>query len=266
LAYEDYIMNNPKFEHNNLIIDQFTKQAIPFAKKSSQHIGEVFEKINRLVEANENDVVLDVASGTGSLAVEFAKRCKRVTGIDITPAMIEQAKILQKMNLLDNIKWDRGDISHSLPYESNSFSIVVTKFSFHHLLNPLSVLVEMNRVCSIEGKIIVVDPTPLPEKANLYNQLEQLRDPSHVRSLTISEFESLFQKAGISIVKQEFYRMKIGLEDHLQSSFPDPTNIHKIRQMFSEDTKKDTLGLKSYFEGNEIYFSYPNSIFVGQKT
>ena len=98
----------------------------------------MFEKINSLVQANENDVVLDVASGTGSLAVEFAKRCKRVTGIDITPAMIEQAKILQKINLLDNIKWDRGDISHSLPYESNSFSIVVTKFSFHHLLNPLS--------------------------------------------------------------------------------------------------------------------------------
>ena len=82
------------------------------------------------------------------------------------------------MNLLDNIKWDRGDISHSLPYESNSFSIVVTKFSFHHLLNPLSGLVEMNRVCSIGGKIIVVDPTPSPEKANLYNQLEQLRDPT----------------------------------------------------------------------------------------
>lgn len=60
--------------------------------------------------------------------------------------------------------------------------------------------------------------------------------------------------------------MKIGLEDQLQTSFPDPTNIEKIRQMLIEDTENDTLGLESYLGGNEIYFSYPNSIFVGQKT
>lgn len=35
--------------------------------------------------------------------------------------------------------------------------------------------------------------------------------------------------------------------------------------MFIEDTKYGILGLESHFEGNEIYFSYPNSIFVGQK-
>jgi hypothetical protein len=60
--------------------------------------------------------------------------------------------------------------------------------------------------------------------------------------------------------------MRIGLEDQLQTSFPDLTNVDKIRQMLIEDTKNDTLGLESHLEGNEIYFSYPNSIFVGQKT
>lgn len=259
-------MHNPMYDHRNLIIDQFTKQSVSFAKKSSQHIGEVFERIQTLINATEKDIVLDVASGTGSPAVEFAKIRSQVTGIDITPAMIEQAKILQKMNTLDNIRWDMGDITQALPYVSNSFSIVVTKFSFHHLLNPLSVLIEMNRVCALGGKIIIVDPTPPPEKAFLYNQLAQLRDPSHVKSLTISEFEDLFQKAGIPVLKQGFYRVKIGLEDQLQTSFPDPTNIDKIRRLFIEDTKNDILGLESHFEGNEIYFSYPNSIFVGQKT
>jgi SAM-dependent methyltransferase len=263
---KDDSMGNPFSDHNSLIIDQFTKQAIPFAKKSSQHIGEVFEKIHSLVYPDENDMVLDVASGTGSLTVEFAKICKLVTGIDITPAMVEQAKHLQKINMLDNIRWDLGDISHPLPYETDSFSIVITKFSFHHLLNPLSVLIEMNRVCTIGGKIIVVDPTPSPEKAKMYNLLERLRDPSHVKALTIAEFEDLFREAGIPILKRGFYRMRIGLEDQLQTSFPDPTNVDKIRQLLVEDTKNDTLGLESHLEGNEIYFSYPNSIFVGQKT
>jgi SAM-dependent methyltransferase len=179
--------------------------------------------------------------------------------------MVEQAKNLQKMNKLENIKWDMGDITKTLPYTSNSFTIVISKFAFHHLLNPLSVLFEMNRVCTIGGKIVVVDPTPPPEKAIQYNQLEHLRDPSHVKSLTISELEDLFQRAGIPILERGFYRMKIGLEDQLQTSFPDPTNIEKIRRLFIEDTKNNILGLESRYEGTEIYFSYPNSIFVGQK-
>jgi ubiquinone/menaquinone biosynthesis C-methylase UbiE len=258
-------MDNPVYDHRYLIIDQFTKQAVPFAKKSSQYIGKVFERIQTLLQPTENDIVLDVASGTGSLTIEFAKICRQVTGIDITPAMIEQAKNLQITNKLDNVRWDMGDITKTFPYASNSFSIVITKFSFHHLLNPLSALIEMNRVCTIGGKIVVIDPTPPPEKAIQYNQLEHLRDPSHVRSLTISEFEELFQRVGIPILKRGFYRMKIGLEDHLQTSFPDPTNVDKIRQLFIEDTKNNILGLDSHFEGNEIYFSYPNSIFVGQK-
>jgi hypothetical protein len=59
--------------------------------------------------------------------------------------------------------------------------------------------------------------------------------------------------------------MKIELEDQLQTSFPDPENIDKIRQLFIEDTKNDILGLKSYYDGGKIFFLYPNSIFVGKK-
>jgi ubiquinone/menaquinone biosynthesis C-methylase UbiE len=256
-------MDNPGHDHKNLIIDHFTKHVIPFDKRSSQHVRQTFDEIQTLVQTTKDDIVLDVASGTGSLAVEFAKICNKVIGIDLTPAMIEKAKKLQEMNTLDNIRWDIVDVTQTLPYTSNSFSIVITTFSFHHMLDPLLVLMEMNRVCSIGGKIIVVDITPHPEKASTYNQLQHLRDPSHVKFLTIPEFEDLFQKARITILKRGFYRIKTGLEDQLLTS--DPTSIDRIRQMFIEDTKYDILGLESHFEGNEIYFSYPNSIFVGQK-
>lgn len=259
----DGTMDDPVRDHRNLIIDHFTKHAIPFDKRSNQHVRQTFDEIQTLVQVTKDDTVLDVASGTGSLAVEFAKLCNKVIGIDLTPAMIEKAKKLQEMNTLDNIKWDIGDVTQTLPYTSNSFSIVITTFSFHHMLDPLSVLMEMNRVCSIRGKIIVADITPNPDKAFTYNQLQHLKDPSHVNFLTIPEFEDLFQKAGIPIFKRGSYRIKTGLEDQLQLS--DPTSIDRIRHMFIEDIKNDTLGLESHYEGNEIYFSYPISIFVGQK-
>lgn len=253
------------YHHNELIIDQFTKQAIPFTKKAAHYIEETFERILSVVKVNENDIILDVACGSGLISVEFAKMSKQVTGIDITPAMIQQAKLLQKKNMLNNIRWDTSDISNNLSYQTGSFSIVVSRYSFHHLLNQLSVLNEMNRVCNVGGQIVVIDPTPPQDKAEMYNYVEKLRDPSHVKALTISEFEDLFKKARIPILRKGFYRMIIELEDQLQTSFPNPDDVDKIRQLFIEDTKKDILGLESQFVGDKIYFSYPNSIFVGQK-
>ena len=259
-------LDQANYDHNKLIVGQFTLQAIPFAKKSARYIDETFEKISSLSEVDKSDTILDVACGTGSIVVEFARMSRHVTGIDITPAMIEQARFLQKKNRLNNITWEIGDVSRQLPYQSNSFSIVITRFSIHHLLNPLHMLVEMNRVCSVGGQIIVIDPTPPPDRAEMYNHVEKLRDPSHVKALTVCELEDLFERARIPILRKRSYAMKIELEDQLLTSFPEnPNNISEIRQLFIEDTKNDILGLKSYYDGNKILFSYPNSIFVGKK-
>lgn len=258
-------MDLADYNHDRLIIEQFTKQAIPFAKKSAQYIDETFEKILSVVEVDRKDTVLDVACGTGSISIEFARLCGHVTGIDTTPAMIEQAKALQKENMLSNLKWDMGNVSKQLPYRSNFFSIVVTRFSFHHLLKLLSVLIEMKRVCTVGGQIIVIDPTPSLDKAEMYNHMEKIRDPSHVKALTTYELEDLFERARIPILRKGSYKLKIELEDQLQTSFPDPENIIKIRQLFIEDTNTDFLGVQSYYDGEKIFFSYPNSIFVGIK-
>ena len=142
--------------------------------------------------------------------------------------------------MLNNIKWDTGDISNNLSYQTGSFSLVVSRYSFHHLLNPLSVLSE-RIVMNVGGQIVVVDPTPPQDKAEMYNYVEKLRDLSDVKAFTISEFEDLFKKAGIPIRRKGFYRMKIELEDQLQASFPNPDYVDKIRQLFIEDTKKDIL-------------------------
>jgi ubiquinone/menaquinone biosynthesis C-methylase UbiE len=259
------IYQSVSFDHNKLIIDQFTKQAIPFTKKAARHIEETFEKILSVVNVDHSDVILDVACGSGLISIEFAKISSQVTGIDITPAMIQQAKLLQQKNMLDNVKWDIHDISGNLPYPTGSFSIVASRFSFHHLLNPLSVLNEMNRVCAVGGQIVVIDPTPPPDKVDMFNHVEKLRDPSHVKALTVPEFEDLFKKAAIPVKRKGFYRMNFELEEHLLASFPKPDDVNKIRQLFIEDTKKNLLGLESHFDGDKIYFSYPNSIFVGLK-
>jgi ubiquinone/menaquinone biosynthesis C-methylase UbiE len=250
--------------HNDIIIDQFTKQAIPFANLAAHSHEEAFKLLVALSDAGQKDVVLDIACGPGLLACELAKATSRVTGIDLTPAMIEQAKILQQQKGLNNITWDIGDVTH-LPYDDASFSLVVTRYSFHHMIDPGSVLNEMKRVCLPGGRVVVVDVTPQADKINAYNYVEKLRDPSHVRALTFEELHEMIDKTGLFTKKVGFYKLDVELEKILQASFPKAEDVNKIRQLFAEDIKKNTLGVGSYYKDSVIHFSFPVAIIVAQR-
>jgi len=72
-------------------VSQFTKQAASFAKMKEHSNEDEFELMYSLTKVNPDDNVLDVACGPGIVACALARVARRVTGIDITPAMIEQA-------------------------------------------------------------------------------------------------------------------------------------------------------------------------------
>ncbi|MGN6629818.1 MAG: class I SAM-dependent methyltransferase [Candidatus Nitrosocosmicus sp.] len=255
---------NQNKSHNDIVISQFTKQAVPFAQLSQHSNQYGLELAIKLSQPKETDTVLDVACGSGIVSCEFAKTVSQVTGIDLTPAMIEQAKVLQQEKQLKNIKWEIGDVS-CLPFEDNSFSIVVTRYSFHHMLDPKKVLNEMKRVCMPGGKILIIDVTPDENKVDAYNLVEKLRDSSHVRALTLYELKNMMEKAGLVNLRSEYHDLEMELEQILQSSLPNSQDIDKIKQMFKEDLTKNNLGMKSYLKDNKIFFYFPISMIVGTK-
>jgi ubiquinone/menaquinone biosynthesis C-methylase UbiE len=260
-------MNKPvdqNISHNENIISQFTKQAIPFTQLSQHSNQYGLELVIKLSQPKNTDTVLDVACGSGIVSCEFAKKVSFVTGIDLTPAMIEQAKMLQQEKNLKNIDWKIGDVLN-LPFDDNSFSIVVTRYSFHHLIEPQKALEEMKRVCLPNGKVVVIDVTPDKDKADLYNNVEKLRDPSHVRALTYFELKDLMEKSGLVNLKSEHHDLEMEFEQILQSSFPNSEDIDKIKQMFKEDITKNNLGMKSHLKYNKIFFYFPISMIVGNK-
>jgi hypothetical protein len=66
----------------------------------------------------------------------------------------------------------------------------------------------MVRVCEPGGRIAVIDVfTPSPEQAEAYNCVEKLRDPSHVRALSLEELTGLCQEAGLQDVKTGFLKL-----------------------------------------------------------
>jgi len=251
--------------HRSRILDQFTRQAVPFASAPAIRNEEALNRIVQWAQAGPEDTVLDVACGPGLLACAFARVVKHATGIDITPAMLEEARKCQKEKGVANVSWQQGDVS-SLPYPDGHFSIVSTRFVFHHMEEPLIVLREMKRVCKPGGRVVVADMAPAAEKADALNEEERLRDPSHVRALPEHELLGLFAAAGLPEPSIGRYRVECDLEDLLSRSFPNPGDEARIRQIFAESIPANALDLNTRQENGKIYYSIPVTVMVTRKT
>ena len=99
----------------------------------------------------------------------------------------------------------------------------------------------------------------------MYNYVEILRDPSHVKALTFAELLEMFKEIGLTIINTDSYGVEMDLERLLQSSFPNRGDKDKIRQLFIEDVQNNILGVNSHYIGTEIHFTYPTSMIIAQK-
>lgn len=102
--------------------------------------------------------VLDVACGTGNLAIPAAKAGADVTGIDIAPNLIEQA-IARAGAEGVNAKFEVGD-AEDLPYDNGSFDVVVTMFGAMFAPRPDVTAAELKRVTKPGGLIAMANWTP----------------------------------------------------------------------------------------------------------
>jgi ubiquinone/menaquinone biosynthesis C-methylase UbiE len=246
-------------KHQERILDQFTRQAVPFATAPAIRNQEALQRIVEMAGAGADDTVLDVACGPGLLVCAFAKVVRHATGIDLTPAMLEQARELQRRQGLHNITWQHGDVL-PLPFEDATFSIVSARFAFHHFLDPFAVLKEMKRVCRTDGRIVVADSAPAPEKADAFNAVERLRDPSHVRAMPVEELREMFRIAGLNDPRIATYRLEGELEDLLRRSFPNEGGADRIREMFERSLSNDDLDMATRRKDGMIYYGFPVAI------
>ncbi|MGD9614833.1 MAG: class I SAM-dependent methyltransferase [Alphaproteobacteria bacterium] len=252
--------------HAGLIPDQFTRQATVFNTAGTMTNAETLRMIVAAAQAGPDDRVLDVACGGGIVARAFAPDVREVTGVDVTPAMLDVARRAAAEAGIANAAWDQHDVT-TLPYDDGSFTIVVTRYSFHHLLDPAAALREMVRVCAPGGRIVVVDgiASEDPVKAAGFNRYHKLRDPSHVRSLTLSELIGLFVAAGLGEPRVTRYELTDELRNLLARSFPNPGDEAEIIEMFKESAIEDRMGVRVRIEGEAIRYASPVAILAARR-
>jgi SAM-dependent methyltransferase len=110
--------------------------------------------------------VLDVACGTGNLAIPAARRGATVTGIDIAPNLLDQARQRAQADAL-RASFEEGD-AEQLPYSDGQFDFVLSMFGAMFAPRPDRVASELVRVCRRGGTIAMANWTPGSFAAKLF--------------------------------------------------------------------------------------------------
>jgi phosphatidylethanolamine/phosphatidyl-N-methylethanolamine N-methyltransferase len=109
----------------------------------------------RRMNIQRGNRVLEVGVGTGINCDLYPRHCE-VTGIDLSPSMLERARQRVSRKGLRNIRLMEMDAAH-LKFADNSFDIVYAPYLVNCVSDPLSVVNEMKRVCKPGGKIVIVN-------------------------------------------------------------------------------------------------------------
>lgn len=134
------------------------------------------KKLVKYSGAKAGDKVLDCATGTGDLAIEFKQKVSNtgtVTGTDFCAEMLGPAPGKAQERGLD-IKFEQADVTQ-LQYEDNSFDICSISFGIRNVGDPVKALQEMARVTKSGGKVMVLEfgQVNIPLFGSLYNFYSQ---------------------------------------------------------------------------------------------
>lgn len=126
------------------------------------------KKVLQIVSDTQPETILDIATGTGDLAILLSKsNATKIVGLDLSAGMLEVGKQKVKALGLDNkIEMIQGD-SENLPFQDNTFDAITVAFGVRNFENLEKGLTEIMRVLKPNGIFVILEtsvPTKFPFK------------------------------------------------------------------------------------------------------
>jgi SAM-dependent methyltransferase len=164
------------------------------------------------------DADLEIATGGGHVARRLREGGAQVVTADPAPGM----------------KADVMCFAEDIPFEDGSFDVVVTRIAPHHFADIGRAVRELARV---SNRLVVVEDTlyssPDVEAA------EKLRDPTHVRNLSETEWRAALEDAGLEVDHVEHFRKTHSIDDWLARTECTGADAERVRELLADVTDDD---------------------------
>jgi ubiquinone/menaquinone biosynthesis C-methylase UbiE len=187
----------------NLSQQIFGAHAREYVASKPHAKGASLERMVSLAQPQPAWRALDIATGGGHAAYAFAPHVARVWATDITDEMLAIVREEADKRGLTNVRAGYAK-AEALPFEDESFDLVICRIAPHHFDSIPAFLAEAFRVLVKDGTLALVDNVvPDGTVGDFVNAFERLRDPSHLRAWTMAEWRSALAVAGFAIAHEE---------------------------------------------------------------
>ncbi len=163
-----------------------------------RYIANTLSFLKSWAEISPLDIVLDVGCGTGEferlLLAEYSSL--QIVGVDISEKMLAIAK--QKCSIYPQVSFELASAS-ALPFNSDSFDVIVSASSFHYFDDPLAALTEIKRVLKPDGKVVILDWCKDYLGCKIYDVILRIFDPAYQQCYTQDEFHHLLEEANFAV-------------------------------------------------------------------
>lgn len=256
-------------EQQDRVRERFTRTAEQFAKFSLSTRADEAEKLVSLVVPLLRDpaqaVALDMACGPGTFTRAFASRVKTIRGIDLTPALLDQARAAAEKAGLRNCVFECGN-AEALPYPDKSFDLGICAYAVHHFASPKMVMGELARVMRPGGVVALVDVL-VPEGAlpDAANAVERARDASHESTYTGAGLHELLESFLLRVRRSEIGERERSFDDWMQIAGwrPHDAAYFEARRLMETHLERDTSGFAPrHIAGRDDLAFTQTSLFV----
>ena len=203
--------------YEDSIREEFTHQSRSFGTSPAMTSAETLGALIELVPEDAGADWIDIACGPGVVSRATAGKVGSVKGVDLTPAMIEEAERRACDEGIENVAFALGDAT-ALDLDDDSFDGAITRLSFHHIPAPGRVVAEMARLVRPGGMILVSDIVADRDRdANAWREeIERLRDPSHWACQTPEDLRAMGEVVGLVLDEEQLIPIEIDFDDWLE--------------------------------------------------
>jgi SAM-dependent methyltransferase len=184
--------------HEALVTDQFGPRAAAYVTSIVHSQGADLDELVALVRGHDKARVLDLGCGGGHVGFHVAPFVREVVAYDLSEEMLRAVAGTARERGLGNVV-TRCGAAEKLDMPEASFDFVFSRYSAHHWSDVGAALREARRVLAPGGKVVFIDVVA-PERPlfdTFLQSIELLRDPSHVRNLSASQWQAALRAAGL---------------------------------------------------------------------